>query len=696
MIYPAQKPDKVRFATVGRLGVDATHEIPQLRPVSLRFFPEADESEWIVLVHVSNFHYGRGGLWTAPLLSEGSAAEGRIVGDREFLIFCLGMIIVIGVYNIVLFIRRPVDKPTLMLALFCLVVGCRSAASDNLISWYFPQLDTRIYQTKYFIEYMTMVLGPLSCISFIHMSFISSSMPRFYRFIVSLSLCTGLFILTLDTYYCSIILSQIQVVTVLQIVFGLSVLVRAVIHKRDESILAAIGSFILSACVLYDILVTFHVFSQPYVSSLGMGAFVFMQGQVVAQRFAKAFGVAEHLSYKLKDEVELQTLELRSIMENIPQGVFIMLADQSIQGNYSKELEQLLAEGQLTGKKALPVLFRNTTLTGEDLSIIDSILVSAFHEPIFVWELNAHSLPQEFMRVEIDGSQQVFAVEWHPIVNRQGLMDRVLVTLRNVTEIRALQASQRKDQQAFTLLLEIVQISPDRFRDFVVQSHEILKQANIDSAAVTAEWALLLRKFLMRLHTWKGLSRSLGLKILAAHIHEVEQSLIRLSVDGIENLHDQLNSLAEQLRAYEAIEKERLGRTDSSRSVANATSETRQLLQAWHRFHYQPLEAYRVALHQALAVYIQTLPDITTGQLVQNLQQEVSRLARELDRPPAVLEGQGALHQPLPESMFKNLSYILQHLIRNSMDHGLETASERLAQGKARAGHITIGFDVRD
>jgi PAS domain-containing protein len=690
MIYPKNKPHKLRIAGAGRVGQNADEEIPQLRMASLRFFPEADEREWVVLLHISNFHYGRGGLWTAPLLGTGDRAEARMTADRELLLFCLGMIMVIGIYNGVLFIRRPADKPTLMLALFCAVVCLRSISSDNLISWYIPALDPRIYGIKYLLEYGTMILGPLCCISFVHMSFPASSFPRLYRPLVNLVLLTLLIILTLDSYYCSLILLPIQIVTVVQIIFGLAVVVRAVMQRRAEALLAAVGCFVLSACVVYDILVTFNLFSQPYITSIGMSFFVFMQSQVVAQRFAKAFRLAEHLSLKLKEEVERQTLELRSIMENIPQGVFIMLADRSIQGNYSRELEEILGLKDLAGQPALPLLFKDSQLTAEDRSIMESILISSFDEPSYIWELNMSNLPHEFVRLGQDASPQILAIEWHPIMNREKRVDRVLVTLRNVTELRDLQASQRKDQEAFSVLLEIVQVSPERFRDFMRQSQEILRQAEQDAKA--HEHRLLQRKLLMRLHTWKGLARSLHFKRLASRIHDAEQVLAHAQVGEETAWSSELNDLHDLLQAYENVGKERLGRMTEEGSSGLLTAEAQQLQEAWYRYHGKADAAQREALDLALEIYVRSLPGLSCEQLLDGLELELQSLALDLKKTVPRLEREGALEQQLPHSLYRNLSYALQHLVRNSMDHGIESPEERRARGKEERGRIRVRF----
>jgi two-component system chemotaxis sensor kinase CheA len=59
----------------------------------------------------------------------------------------------------------------------------------------------------------------------------------------------------------------------------------------------------------------------------------------------------------------------------------------------------------------------------------------------------------------------------------------------------------------------------------------------------------------------------------------------------------------------------------------------------------------------------------------------------------------------LERNLLGRLSEPFLHLIRNALDHGLETPSERLAQGKSESGSLRISasqrgrnlrFDIRD
>jgi signal transduction histidine kinase len=48
--------------------------------------------------------------------------------------------------------------------------------------------------------------------------------------------------------------------------------------------------------------------------------------------------------------------------------------------------------------------------------------------------------------------------------------------------------------------------------------------------------------------------------------------------------------------------------------------------------------------------------------------------------------------QLVPASHRRHVDEILSHLLRNALDHGIETPEERLAAGKTAAGRVTIGF----
>ena len=56
--------------------------------------------------------------------------------------------------------------------------------------------------------------------------------------------------------------------------------------------------------------------------SFGMAFYAAFQTQILSARFARAFRTAEKLSKDLQIEVDKQTREIRSILDNMQQGIF--------------------------------------------------------------------------------------------------------------------------------------------------------------------------------------------------------------------------------------------------------------------------------------------------------------------------------------------------------------------------------------
>jgi signal transduction histidine kinase len=52
--------------------------------------------------------------------------------------------------------------------------------------------------------------------------------------------------------------------------------------------------------------------------------------------------------------------------------------------------------------------------------------------------------------------------------------------------------------------------------------------------------------------------------------------------------------------------------------------------------------------------------------------------------------------QDVPPPLRRHVDEVLQHLLKNSLDHGIETPEDRLATGKSAAGRISVGFARAD
>src|SRR5204862_6803128 len=79
---------------------------------------------------------------------------------------------------------------------------------------------------------------------------------------------------------------------------------------------------------------------------------------------------------------------------------------------------------------------------------------------------------------------------------------------------------------------------------------------------------------------------------------------------------------------------------------------------------------------------------VPVGQIYSKLSRIVRKVARELNKEiELVLRGEDT---ELDKMMVEELTDPLMHIIRNALDHGIESAEERRGKGKSESGHVTL------
>jgi two-component system sensor histidine kinase and response regulator WspE len=145
-----------------------------------------------------------------------------------------------------------------------------------------------------------------------------------------------------------------------------------------------------------------------------------------------------------------------------------------------------------------------------------------------------------------------------------------------------------------------------------------------------------------------------------------------------------LSETAARLPVGPLEETERARRTQECRdmltSLGTLALERHVAMDAFAR-HWN-LHADRL-YQEALACRMRPLADILPG-----LRRLVRDLSRELGKP-ATLEIVGG-DTPVDREILERLEAPLTHLLRNALDHGIESPAERAAAGKPEAGRITI------
>jgi HPt (histidine-containing phosphotransfer) domain-containing protein len=513
-----------------------------------------------------------------------------------------------------------------------------------------------------------------------------------------------------------------QAVTAVASLYTLYAVIQAARRNREGARTFLIASFALFLCTVNDMLVLQGLFESPPLGSFGALLFTFGQSFLLSMRFAKAFTRAEtseaevrRLAHDLKSErdqvlrlnetleerVEEQTRDIHSIMEHIPLGVFTIEGEKhTIHKDYSLHLERLFEAEQLAGKAALPLLFEGTTLAANERDQVFSTLNASMGQSEINFFTNEHMLPHSLTRQRRDGDMRQLELRWKPIIKDDDV-EKILVTVNDATEIRKLESMARENAEDLTIVGEILACKEDAFRRFLrscrefnAQNRELIRAANPQHCDRET-----LKIIFMNMHTMKGAARTLQFKKLTEIFHDLEQYYSHLAKqeDATWDLVLMQNDVAmidEVANHYEMLAREKLGRSigDGPRVILPFDT-TLQSFQKLDRFLHQ--DAAEPLLLTPLHGLLQEALFNRLDKVLADILSSTGSLAKDLNKPTPRIEMETVdlwvSHRA--EDLLRNT---FVHLLRNSMDHGIEYPAERVSVGKKVEGLIRLDVETDD
>lgn len=390
----------------------------------------------------------------------------------------------------------------------------------------------------------------------------------------------------------------------------------------------------------------------------------------LADRINDYKNVLQNYNKNLEILVEEKTRDIRSMMDHIPIGICMITASNRIHKDYSRRFREFFPLGDLDQRAATEVLFEKALISADAKSQASSAVIAALGEDVVNFDVNAESLPSEIKWLGKDQTTHIMDLTWNALQNTEGQVDRILVTMRDVTDLRSFQERSRLQQMELDIIKEILDVPVDKFEKFLRTAREKL---HADDS----------QQLFLNLHTIKGTARAFYFKEMTAVLHELEHSLVaglkEASGDPVA-LKTVIEKAEDILQRYEDIARDKLNRSlDSAQSIVLPLASAKLLY--LHTQGIESLENVRKELHakaflslrDAFKEFCSSLPS----------------LAKELDKlPPDVHVDCPAAY--LTEAGEGLLRDIFVHILRNIMDHGLETPAARESQGKSPVGSIHI------
>jgi two-component system chemotaxis sensor kinase CheA len=259
--------------------------------------------------------------------------------------------------------------------------------------------------------------------------------------------------------------------------------------------------------------------------------------------------------------------------------------------------------------------------------------------------------------------------------DQKGKLEKIVVIARDITaEMRAKRRSEALSERVERIGMVVA--DSNAYQGFLGEAGRLFKALSDDLANLKRIDLAVLKR---NLHSLKGGLALFEFKACAHEVHRMEDLLAEepLEVCG--------PKLAQQLPG---IEKKFRELNDDISKVMGLERERGMLLVARDKIHRLRSSA-EAKDYRTLAETLQLLDHRPLGQLMEKYRKYVSTLSERLGDRGAELKVDSRSCEVTAEEVGR-LDTVLGHLLRNALDHGIETRDDRKAAGKNQDGIITV------
>ncbi|MDX1961491.1 MAG: ATP-binding protein [Leptospiraceae bacterium] len=346
--------------------------------------------------------------------------------------------------------------------------------------------------------------------------------------------------------------------------------------------------------------------------------------------------------------------KIREVMDNLDEGLFLIQSDLTIGSKYSQALEVILEKSNLGLMKFIETIRDRIPL--EKLYKINDYLELMFQSSIhedMVNDLN----PLREIELHFSENSKYLKFKLRRVMKDNEII-HLVVTVVDITKSTLLSKeiakTKEKTQSMMEKMFDVLHVEPAILNDFLDSCKEELNfMESVLKNEYNESYLEKMNSIFRSVHSIKGDAALLGLKQLVENAHGFEDkvgSLIEkesLSQNDFVPITIELASLEEKISEIESI-VEKLSNFQKSFGAIDSS--------------------------ELLLKTIETQIE----RLVNNSEKKVSFDYSEFN------------HKMVPLKYRKLVKDVLIQLVRNSIDHGIETTEERIASNKSETGKISI------
>lgn len=390
---------------------------------------------------------------------------------------------------------------------------------------------------------------------------------------------------------------------------------------------------------------------------------------------------------ELQQMVDNKTKEISDILNSIEQGIFTVNSDLSINKQHSIKAEDIFGISDFE-KAELKSLFK---LDEEGLAAF-SKWIELISQPrkLKRWNKYAELSPVQEIEMKHESSTSYIDISYRPIIEN-GVLSKIMVLCKDVTVERQIKAELERSQKENLLTVERIiglinntKEALDPFFTYFENSIKTLKTIDVQNCSKEE-----IDEAFRLMHTLKGNAGSLCFMEVSKIAGTAEDLLEKLkdkngtSLDLSKEVDDSVESLE---REYKAIEDIKATLTQGQGDALSVDRERFEKL-------LQSLKKGVITDLTHVIDHLELLKCITFQKFCSQYETVFNNYIKENNKEKCILKIKTP-DAPLKENLIKILNTPLIHLVRNSLDHGLENDEERITSGKG-LGILSLSLEYK-
>ena len=398
--------------SLGQAGKNRETTVPQQYPQILDFAFKTNQME--LVLHVSNFHHRRGGIW--EVIQLGREKDLRAAQERRlsFDLLLIGSIILMAFYHLGLFTVRKIDRSPLYFSIFCFLLALRTLTTGGrYLILAFPDLS---WELMIKLEYLSFYLAVPAFGMFMRSIFQKFS----ERFLLPLEVLaivfSGIVIFTPARFF-SHTLNIYEIITLSTLIYGLYVIFASLNQKRIEASVFLLGFAILCLAMINDMLHVENIIHTGFYTQFGFFFFILFQAFLLSYRHSVALTTVETQQVELRDALESLKAEIidrvqaeealseseekyRTILHSIEEGVYeVDLAGNLTFFNESLRRHLKYSRDELMGMNNRQ--FTNENHIERVYQTFNSVYQTGKPATAFDWEMIAKDGTKKFVELSV-------------------------------------------------------------------------------------------------------------------------------------------------------------------------------------------------------------------------------------------------------------------------------------------------------